>query len=249
MRSLALAREPMAPVSVDVCDDCQALWLDAHESQQLTPGAVIALFRAIASSQVTHREAYPALLPCPHCTTPLTLTQDVQHTTRFTYFRCRYGHGRFTPYVQFLREKNFIRPPDPQELARLRAVVTTVRCISCGAPVPLDREAVCPYCGAPVMLLDPAGARQTLEQLAAAEAKRTTPQPMSGAGPSQAANSAPSGGSAAAKPQAWGDYLSGDAVIAIATVERELAKSRREYETENGVDLIALGLHALRSIL
>lgn len=43
--------------------------------------------------------------------------------------------------------------------------------------------------------------------------------------------------------------MSGDAVIAIATVERELAKSRREYETENGIDLIALGLHALRSIL
>jgi xanthine dehydrogenase small subunit len=29
---------------------------------------------------------------------------------------------------------------------------------------------------------------------------------MSGAGPSQAANSAPSGGSVAAKPQAWGDH-------------------------------------------
>src|SRR6478609_1490915 len=113
MRSLALPREPLAPVTVDVCDDCQALWLDATESQQLTPGAVIALFRAIGSSRPTHRDAYPALLPCPRCTTPLTLTQDLQHTTRFTYYRCRYGHGRFTPYVQFLREKNFIRAPDP----------------------------------------------------------------------------------------------------------------------------------------
>jgi len=32
---------------------------------------------------------------------------------------------------------------------------------------------------------------------------------MSGAGPSQAANGSPLGGSAAAKPQAWGHTLSG----------------------------------------
>jgi endogenous inhibitor of DNA gyrase (YacG/DUF329 family) len=216
MRSLALPRELLAPLALDVCDDCQALWLDATESQALTPGAVIALFRAIGSSQPTHRGAYPALLPCPRCTTPLSLTQDLQHTTRFTYYRCRYGHGRFTPYVQFLREKNFIRALEPGELARLRAVVATVRCVSCGAPVPLDKSAVCPYCGAPVMLLDPDAVGKALDRLATAESKRTTAQP-----------------------------ISGDAVIAIANVERELAKSRREYESESGIDLIRVGLRAL----
>jgi Zn-finger nucleic acid-binding protein len=220
MRSVALAREPMAPLAVDICDECQAMWLDASESQQLTPGAVIALFRVIAASQPKERAAYPALLPCPRCTTPLSLTQDVQHSTRFTYYRCRYGHGRFTPFVQFLREKNFIRPPDAQELSRLRAVVSTVRCVSCGAPVPLDRNAVCPYCGAPVMLLDPDAVGKTLDRLQTAETTRTTPQP-----------------------------LSGDAVIAIATVERELEKNRREYESEHGIDLVALGMRALRSLL
>jgi hypothetical protein len=220
MRSLALARDPLTPLSLNVCDDCQALWLDATESQQLTPGAVITLFRAIGSSRPTRRDAYPALLPCPRCTTPLSLTQDMQHTTRFTYYRCRYGHGRFTPYVQFLREKNFIRPLDPGELARLRAVVATVRCVSCGAPVPLDRAAVCPYCGAPVMLLDPDAVGHALDSLQAAETRRTTPQPMSG-----------------------------DALIAIANVERELAKRRWDYEDESGVDLIGAGLHALGELV
>lgn len=223
MRSLALPRAPLAPgspLSIDVCDDCQAIWFDATESQQLTPGAVIELFRAIGTSRPTRRDAYPALLPCPRCTTPLSLTQDLQHTTRFTYYRCRYGHGRFTPYVQFLREKSFIRPLDPKELERLRAVVTTVRCVSCGAPVPLDRSAVCPYCGAPVMLLDPDAVNHALERLDAAEMKRTTTAP-----------------------------ISGDAVIAIANVERELEKNRREYEGESGIDLLSVGLHALRSLL
>jgi len=220
MRSLVLSRAPLAPLALDVCDDCQALWLDATESQQLTPGAVIALFRAIAAAKPARRDAYPALLPCPRCTTPLSLTQDLQHTTRFTYYRCRYGHGRFTPYVQFLREKNFIRPLGPAELERLRAVATTVRCVSCGAPVPIERSAVCPYCGAPVMLLDPDAVGRALDRLRAAETKRTAPEP-----------------------------ITGDALMAIANVERELAKSRREFDGESGIDLIGAGLSALRALL
>lgn len=221
MTTRSLARDPLAPLPVDTCDACQALWLDATESQQMTPGAVLSMFRVIAAAKPAERRAYPALLPCPRCTTPLSLTQDIQHTTRFTYYRCRYDHGRFTPYVQFLREKNFIRPLDESEIARLRAVVTTVRCVSCGGPVPLDRSAVCPYCGAPVMLLDPNALEHAVERLQTQEAKRTAP-------------AAPSG----------------DAVIAIANVERELAKARREDAgATGGVDLVMLGFRALDALL
>ncbi|HEX6137055.1 MAG TPA: hypothetical protein VF059_05325, partial [Casimicrobiaceae bacterium] len=136
------------------------------------------------------------------------------------YYRCRYDHGRFTPYVQFLREKSFIRPLAPRELERLRAIVTTVRCTSCGAPVPIERSAVCSYCGAPVMLLDPDAVAAALERLDAAEAKRAAPQPPTG-----------------------------DALIAIANVERELASSRRELRGEGGIDLVVVGMRALRTLL
>jgi len=220
MRSLTLARTPLSPMTIDGCDDCQALWLDATESQQLTPGALIEVFRAIALAQAHARSAYPALLPCPRCTTPLTLTRDVKQTTRFTYYRCRYGHGRFTPYAQFLREKNFIRPIADAEVERLRVNVQTVRCVSCGGPVPLERAAVCPYCGAPVMLLDPDAVSKALKELTSAEAQRTEEKP-----------------------------LTGDAIIAIANVERELARSRRELDGEVGVDLVALGLRAIGGLL
>jgi len=220
MRPLPLARTPLSPVTVDACDNCQALWLDATESQQLTPGALIELFRAIGASQREARTAYPALLPCPRCTTPLSLTRDVRQTTRFTYYRCRYGHGRFTPYVQFLREKNFIRPIADAEIAQLRATVSTVRCASCGGPVVLERSAVCPYCASPVMLLDPEAVKKALAELDSAETRRTEEKP-----------------------------LGGDAVIAIANVERELARNRREYEGDLGVDLIAAGVHALAAML
>jgi hypothetical protein len=43
--------------------------------------------------------------------------------------------------------------------------------------------------------------------------------------------------------------LSGDAVIAIANVERELAKARREDAGESGVDLVMLGFRALDAVL
>jgi DNA-directed RNA polymerase subunit RPC12/RpoP len=220
MRPLARARAPRSPVTVDACDDCQAMWLDATESQQLTPGALIDLFRAIGTSRRDARTAYPALLPCPRCTTPLSLTRDLRQTTRFTYYRCRYGHGRFTPYVQFLREKNFIRPLADAEIAQLRASVSTVRCASCGGPVVLERSAVCPYCGSPVMLLDPEAVRKALAELDSAESRRTEEKP-----------------------------LTGDAVIAIANVERELARNRREYEGDLGVDLIAAGVRALAAVM
>ena len=220
MRPLELARAPLAPLTLDACDNCQALWLDATESQQLTPGALIELFRAISASRPQQRAAFPALLPCPRCTTPLTLTRDVNQTTRFTYYRCRRGHGRFTPYAQFLREKNFIRPIEESEVTRLRATVSTVRCVSCGGPVALDRSAVCPYCGAPVMLLDPDAVGKALAALDSAEARRTEAKP-----------------------------LTGDGVIAIANVERELAKARREDVGENGVDLVMLGFRAIDALL
>lgn len=220
MRPLELSRAPAPPLTVDACDDCQALWLDTMESQQLTPGALIALFRTIGTSHPEARSPYRAVMPCPRCTTPLSLTRDVKLTTRFTYYRCRRGHGRLTPYAQFLREKNFIRPIEADELSRLRATVSTVRCVSCGGPVALDRAAVCPYCGAPVMLLDPDAVQKALTELSVAETRR-----------------------AEAKP------LTGDAIIAIANVEKELARNRRDDDARLGVDLVGAGLRALGLLL
>jgi hypothetical protein len=96
------------------------------------------------------------------------------HSTRFSYWRCTKGHGRFTPFVQFLREKDFIRPLRPAELERLKAHIRTIRCSGCGAPVDLARDMVCSFCRAPIEALDPAAVATTLTSLGEAEAKRTT---------------------------------------------------------------------------
>ncbi len=174
MQPHRLARKPLGEETVDVCLGCQALWFDSFESVQLTPGATLALFDAIGKSAAPAHRALPARLPCPRCTDPLALTHDLQRTTRFSYYRCKYGHGRFTPFFQFLREKEFIRPLAPEELARLKAAVRVIRCSSCGAPVDLERETACPYCRAPIAILDPDAVAATIRALAAAETKRTT---------------------------------------------------------------------------
>jgi endogenous inhibitor of DNA gyrase (YacG/DUF329 family) len=174
MRSLRLARKFDGELAVDLCADCQALWFDTLESVQLAPGATLALFDAIRTARPEARRALPATLPCPRCTLPLALTQDLQHTTRFSYYRCTRGHGRFTPFVQFLREKDFIRPLAPAELARLRATIRTVGCSSCGAPVDLEHDSACPYCRTPIAILDPDALTATVGALESAEARRTS---------------------------------------------------------------------------
>ena len=174
MQPQRVPRKLVGEETVDLCAGCQALWFDAFESTQLTPGATLALFDTIRKSGSSSGRALPARLSCPRCTFPLVVTHDLQRATRFTYYRCESGHGRFTPFVQFLREKDFIRPLSPAELARLRQTIRVVQCSSCGAPVDLEKDAACPYCRAPIAILDPDAVNATIHALETAETKRAT---------------------------------------------------------------------------
>lgn len=223
MTAVELARKPLGALTVDICSACQVVWFDTFESLQLTPGGTLDLFRAIHAA---HRDATRPLAPplsCPRCDTVLALTQDVQHTTRFSYYRCRYGHGRLTPFFQFMREKNFIRPLELRELARLAENVKTIRCSSCGAPVDLATTTTCPYCRSPLMVLDPDAVKRTLAELDAAERRRTAPD---------------------VDPD-----RQGDAIIALARLEREMASARAAEGADLTADLVGLGLTALGRFL
>jgi hypothetical protein len=96
----------------------------------------------------------------------------MQRNTRFQYWRCPAEHGHFITYFEFLREKNFIRPLSPAEIARLRANVRTITCSSCGAPVDLNVGAACPYCRAPLSMLDATQVDAVVQELKREEAKR-----------------------------------------------------------------------------
>jgi hypothetical protein len=159
---------------------------------------------------------------CPRCDTVLDPTQDLMKATRFTYFRCRHGHGRFTPFVQFLREKRFVRPVAPADLERLKKLVRVVRCSSCGAPVDLERQNACGYCRAPIAILDPDAVAAALRELDASAARR-------------AAVNSPEAAAAG--------------VLEAARFERAMRAEQAQRADVNGIDLIGVGLGVLAAIL
>jgi Zn-finger nucleic acid-binding protein len=173
MEQRGFARKPLGEVQVDLCFACNAMWFDSFESAQLTPGAVLELFRLIHEHEGSGARPRPARMPCPRCEATLKRTQDMQRTQRIAYDRCPEGHGRFITFFQFLREKEFVRELTRGEIEQLRATVAQVRCSSCGGPVDLGRDAHCRYCQAPISILDPQAVGRTLEALAAQERQRS----------------------------------------------------------------------------
>jgi hypothetical protein len=141
-------------VAIDRCLPCQLFWFDTRENLKLAPGAVLKLFQIIAASARTGRPPTKDRPACPHCGARLRLTQDQQRNTRFQYMRCVLGHGRLTTFVDFLREKDFIRPLSPQQIADLRQGVQSVNCANCGAAIDLARNSACRQCGSPISMLD-----------------------------------------------------------------------------------------------
>jgi hypothetical protein len=96
----------------------------------------------------------------------------MQHTTRFQYWQCPQNHGHFITFLEFLREKDFIRPLTPQQIAELRQNVQTVNCSNCGGPIDLARESVCPHCGSALSMLDMKQMQQMVAHLKEAEQPR-----------------------------------------------------------------------------
>lgn len=154
MQTQSLAKHDQGTVQLDLCFACAGIWFDRLESVQLAPAAVVELFKEIYA----HRDDKPRPAnqqqDCPRCREELVLSFDVSKTGRFSYFRCPRGDGRFTPFFQFLREKQFVRNLTELEIQRLRSQVRQVRCSECGAPIDLEHDSQCRYCRAPVSFLD-----------------------------------------------------------------------------------------------
>jgi Zn-finger nucleic acid-binding protein len=167
-----------AKVTLDICGGCQSFWFDLRESLQLAPGSVLELFRMIHEAQGAPPVPQQTTKKCPRCASVLVETHDLQRITRFSYFRCPAGDGRLIGFFQFLKEKNLIKPLDPKQLAALRQQVKVINCSNCGAPVDLEKGAVCEHCDAPISMLDPNQVEATITQLSAAAAKGRAVDPQ-----------------------------------------------------------------------
>ena len=152
-------------VTIDECHACNGLWFDQGEAYQLAPSSLVRLFREVHGRQGT---ALAPQLPehaCPRCFATLLETHDRVFTTSFTYLACPARCGRFSTFVQFLREKQLARDATAKELDALKSRVQLIHCSSCGAPIDLLAATVCAFCGAPVTHLGTDSLTGTLAQL------------------------------------------------------------------------------------
>jgi hypothetical protein len=160
------------PVTLDLCLACSAFWFDGLESLALAPGAVLDLFVLIHENRKSPPSPLGEALSCPRCRARLARTANMQRNTRFTYWRCPAEHGHFITFIEFLREKNFVRPLSLAEVEDLKRNVRSVTCSSCGAPVDLAKGSACSYCRAPLSMLDATQVDAVVASLKRDKAKR-----------------------------------------------------------------------------
>jgi len=164
MINMKLAGHMSAPIEIDVCTSCQAFWFDKYESLKLSSASTLKLMKLIGENASSPGQI-PDGLECPRCASHLLPTNDLQRSTRFHYLRCPNDHGRFIRFLEFLREKNFIRQLSAKEIADLREKVQVIACSNCGAPIDLAAASECEHCGSPISILDMKQSQQMLADL------------------------------------------------------------------------------------
>jgi len=164
-------------IELDLCPGCQVFWFDRLESLRLAPGATLRLFRVISERKQVPPGPLKQPLACPRCDLRLLVTHDRQRNTPFQYWRCARDHGRLITFFDFLREKDFIRPLTPPQLAELRAHVQMINCSNCGAPIDLVHASHCEHCGAAISMLDLKQIERTAAELQQADEQSKTVDP------------------------------------------------------------------------
>lgn len=155
MEKKSLAKKVFGQVDLDLCFSCRSIWFDKYESLQLEASSVIELFRTISAHSHDQWQPLSDKPSCPRCGDLLVTTIDRAKSGAFNYLRCRQQHGHFIVFSQFMIEKGFIRQLGSAELDKLKAEIGIIRCAGCGSPIDIRKDSACPYCHAPIAILDP----------------------------------------------------------------------------------------------
>lgn len=160
------------PLTIDVCAESQAIWFDKYEDLQMSPASTLKLMKFVGEHSLQGIRPPSSAMRCPRCSSTLLLTHDMAHDNRFSYMRCPNEHGRYIGFLDYLREKNFIRPMSPQQIHDLKQNVQTVNCSGCGAVIDLAKSSKCEHCGSPISILDMKQPQELLRELQTAAAPR-----------------------------------------------------------------------------
>ena len=152
-----------AMVELDLCFQCQGMWIDPQENLKLSPAAVADLFKLLYEQRAAAQNPLSAAAHCPRCTVALTKGFDIVRSGRYITYRCAKGHGRFSAFSSFMIEKGFVRQLTRQEIDDIARRATVIHCSSCGAPVDLRNDHACPHCRSALSLLDPTAVERALK--------------------------------------------------------------------------------------
>lgn len=154
MVALCIGALPLGHLALDYCVTCRGIWFDPHESTRLEPASILELFRIIHDAREAATQPIAPHLVCPRCAQALLVTRDLVRSGPIAYHRCPNGHGRFTPFAQFLTEKGFVRHIAKKEIRRIALSIGQVSCHACGGPIDLRSDTACPHCRSPIAVLD-----------------------------------------------------------------------------------------------
>jgi hypothetical protein len=157
-----------ATIELDLCFQCQGMWIDPQENLKLAPAGVAQLFKLLHDKRAEAHQPLAANVDCPRCTGPLTRGFDVVRSGRYITYRCGRGHGRFSAFSSFMIEKGFVRQLTRHEIADIAKQVAVIHCSSCGAPVDLRTDHACAHCRSALSLLDPTAVERALQGYAKA---------------------------------------------------------------------------------
>ncbi len=173
-----LARKLSGTVDLDLCVACRGIWFDKYENLQLEASSVVELFVFINDHAHDQYQPLGDAMPCPRCGDHLIHSMDRAKSGAFNYLRCIHDHGHFIVFSQFMIEKGFVRQMNGAEIEKLKAEIGEIRCMGCGGPVDIRKDSACPYCHAPIALLDPAAVQSALAAYQqAADQKNHPPDP------------------------------------------------------------------------
>lgn len=160
-------------VELDLCFQCQGMWIDPQENLRLSAHAVADLFRVLHEQRAAAHHPLATSVQCPRCTGPLTQGFDVVRSGRYITYRCAKGHGRFSAFSSFMIEKGFVRLLTRPEIEDIAKKVAVIHCSSCGAPVDLRKDHACTHCRSALSLLDPKAVETALQGYAHAVNSKT----------------------------------------------------------------------------
>lgn len=167
-----------ARVELDLCHPCELIWFDKLENIRLSASGVLTLMRAMSQGLDGARPVLPEALGCPRCEAVLRTEPRRKGPATWQVRACPEGHGQLVRYLDYLTERDCVKPLSGSRLEELRQHVQQVRCSGCGASVSLTGpEAACTHCGAALSVLDAAATAEALSRLQEEQERRSEPDP------------------------------------------------------------------------